>query len=41
MDKESLKKAREKISSTVIREVSKTHGPILTTDAALDDKLWP
>ncbi len=39
MDKESLKKATEKISTTVIREVSKSQKPILTTDAALDDKL--
>lgn len=39
MDKESLKKAREMISGTVVREVLQTRKPILTTDAALDEKL--
>lgn len=39
MDKESLKKAREKISATVIREVEKTGRALLTTDAALENKL--
>lgn len=39
MDKESLKKAQEKISATVIREVTRTQAPLLTTDAALDEKL--
>jgi len=39
LDKEGLKKAREKISTTVVREVTQSQEALLTTDAALDEKL--
>jgi transcriptional regulator with GAF, ATPase, and Fis domain len=39
MDKEGLKKAREKISTSIIREVMQTHGPVLTMDAGEEEKL--
>lgn len=39
MDKESLKKAREKISATIISEVENSGRALLTTDAALENKL--
>lgn len=39
MDKESLKKAREKISSSIIREVTQSQAPILTLDAGEEAKL--
>lgn len=39
MDKESLKKASEKISSSIIREVTQSQGPVLTMDAGEEEKL--
>jgi len=39
MDKESLKKASEKISSSIIREVTQSQGAVLTMDAGEEEKL--
>jgi transcriptional regulator with GAF, ATPase, and Fis domain len=39
MDKESLKKAREKISGSIIREVTQTRDPVLTVDAGDEARL--
>src|SRR5215467_9528406 len=39
MDKEGLKKAREKISTSIIREVMQSQGPVLTMDAGEEEKL--
>ena len=39
MDKESLKKASEKISSSIIREVTQSQGPVLSMDAGEEEKL--
>ncbi|HKX12087.1 MAG TPA: sigma 54-interacting transcriptional regulator [bacterium] len=39
MDKESLKKAREKVSTSIIREVTQSRLPVLTLDAGEDAKL--
>src|SRR4030095_906024 len=39
MDKESLKKAREKISTSIIREVMQNQAPVLVVDAGEEDKL--
>jgi len=39
LDKESLKKAKEKISTTILREVVQKQGPVLSVDALGDEKL--
>jgi transcriptional regulator with GAF, ATPase, and Fis domain len=39
MDKESMKKAKEKISKTIIREVMQSHAPVLSMDAGGEEKL--
>ncbi len=39
LDKESLKKAKEKISTTILREVMQKQEPLLTVDALGDEKL--
>jgi len=39
MDKESLKKAREKVSTSIIREVTQTRNAVLTLDAGEEAKL--
>lgn len=39
LDKESLKKAKEKISTTILREVMQKQAPVLTVDALGDEKL--
>lgn len=39
MDKESLKKAREKVSTSIIREVTQSRAPVLSLDAGEEAKL--